>query len=316
MMERMRTNEKVFVAGANGLVGSAVVRALSARGFSNILAPSRKELDLMETVAVTHYFETEQPAYVIVAAARAGGIKANMTYPADFLYENLVIQNNVIWRAYKSGVKKLLFLGSSCIYPRTAPQPIKEEYLLTGALEPTNEGYAVAKIAGMKLVEKICEQFGAPFISAMPTNIYGPGDHFDSERGHVISGLMSRMYEAKQMGAPTLTVWGTGSVRREFLYVDDLADALLLLMDRYTGRSFLNVGCGNDVSIKNLACMMQEVVGYKGKLVFDTTKPDGMPRKLLDISKLTALGWSPKIPLVEGLQKTYAWFLKNGASRL
>jgi GDP-L-fucose synthase len=307
----MEKDAAIFVTGANGLVGSAIVRALKARGFTNILAPSRKELDLMDTAAVQAFFEKERPTYVIMAAARVGGIKANMTAPADFLYENLVMQNSVMWSAYKSRVQKLLFLGSSCIYPRLAPQPIKEEYFLTGPLEPTNEGYAIAKIAGMKLAEKIYEQFGMPFISAMPTNIYGQGDHFDSERGHVISSLMSRMHDAKQTGTSTVTVWGTGNARREFLYVDDLADALLFLMDHYATKDFLNVGCGDDVSIKDLAHMIKETVGYEGELVFDITKPDGMPRKLMDVSKMTTLGWKPKIPLREGLKKTYACFLSN-----
>jgi GDP-L-fucose synthase len=307
----MDTSESVYVAGSAGLVGSSIVRALKARGFASILAPTRAELDLTDGTAVKGFFGAEKPVYVVMAAARVGGIKANMTYPADFLYENLAMQENVMWQAYKTGVKKLLFLGSSCVYPRLCPQPMKEEYFMTGPVEPTNEGYAIAKIAGLKLAEKIYEQYQRPFISCMPTNVYGENDHFDPERGHVIPGLMHRMHDAKTMNAPTVSVWGTGDARREFLYVDDLADAILLLMDRYEEKGFINVGCGEDVSIRELATLIKETVGYSGELVYDSTKPDGMPRKWLDVSRMDTLGWKPKVGLKEGLQKTYAWYLKN-----
>lgn len=309
----MDTTGKVYVAGGEGLVGSAIVRKLTACGFGSIVAPGRTDLDLTDGVAVQKFFERERPAYVIMAAARVGGIKANMTYPADFLYENLAIQENTLWQALKAGVKKFMFLGSSCIYPRLCQQPMKEEYFMTGPVEPTNEGYAIAKIAGIKLAEKIYEQYGIPFISCMPTNVYGENDHFDPERGHVIPGLMRRMHDAKVSGAREVAVWGTGTARREFLYVDDLADAIFFLMEHYEEKGFVNVGFGEDIAIKDLAEMIKSVVGYEGVLSFDTSKPDGMPRKWLDVSKMTALGWKPKVGLQEGLQKTYAWYLTHGA---
>ena len=309
----MNTSARIYVAGAGGLVGSAIVRALSQKGFSNVHAPSRAELDLMDRGAVAEFLSAKKIEYVIMSAARVGGIKANMTYPADFLYENLVMQENVMWHAYKAGVKKLIFLGSSCIYPREAKQPMREEYFMTGPVEPTNEGYAIAKIAGMKLAEKIYDQYNVPFISCMPTNTYGENDHFDPERGHVIPGLMRRMHEAKVAGAPEVVVWGTGEARREFLYVDDLADAVLFLMENYEGKEFLNIGTGEDVSIRELAEEIKKTVGYEGALVFDSTKPGGMPRKLLDVSKIKALGWTPRISLKEGLEKTYAWYIAHGA---
>lgn len=305
----MLKEARIFVAGGTGLVGSSIVRLLRARGYARVLAPTRKELDLLNTQEVARFFETEQPEYVILAAARAGGIKASITYPAEFLYENLVIQNNVIWQAHSSGVKKLLFLGSSCIYPGRAAQPMKEEYLLTGPFEPTNEGYSIAKIAGLKLCEYMYSQFDDRFISCMPCNLYGEGDYFDHNRGHVISSLMLRMHEAKKSNAPEVIVWGTGNARREFLYVDDLADALLFLLESYDQKEFLNIGSGTDVSIKELAETIQSVVGYEGRLEFDTTKPEGVTQKLLDISRIAALGWQPRTSLSDGLVKTYAAFL-------
>ena len=308
----MDTESRIFVAGGRGLVGSAILRALVARGFTNIIAPTREELDLMNTGAVKFFFETQKPEYVVLAAARAGGIKASATFSAEFLYENLVIQNNVIWQAHASSVKKLLFLGSSCIYPGMAPQPMKEEYLLTGPFESTSEGYSVAKIAGLKLCEYIYTQFGQKFIFCMPCNVYGEGDYFDANRGHVIGSLMMRMHEAKTASTPEVVVWGTGNARREFMYVDDLAEAILFLMEHYEKKEFLNVGTGKDVSIKDLALLIKETVGYKGELVFDPTKPEGVRHKLLDVSKIHALGWASKIRLEDGLQQTYEWYLESG----
>lgn len=307
----MNRDSRVFVAGGSGLVGRAIVRNLLDRGFSNLLYPTHQELDLLDGVAVSNFYASLKPEYVIVAAARVGGIKVNSTYPADFLRENLVMQDNIIWNAHLSGVKKLLFLGSNCIYPREAPQPIKEEYFMTGPFEPTNEGYAVAKTAGIKLCEKIYEQYGASFISCMPASIYGIHDHFEPERGHVIPSLIRRMHEAKAGGVPEVVVWGSGSPRREFLHADDLAEAIFLLMEQYEKKEFLNIGTGEDISIKELALLVKETVGYEGALVFDTTKPDGMPRKLLEAGKIRALGWSPKVALADGLKQTYEWYLKN-----
>lgn len=310
----MNKDSRIFVAGGRGLVGSAVLRILRANNFTNILAPTREELDLMDTAAVKRFFETQKPEYVILAAARAGGIKASSTFPAEFLYENLVIQNNVIWQAHQSDVKKLLFLGSSCIYPGLVRQPTKEEYLLTGPFEPSNEGYSIAKIAGLKLCEYIYTQFKKEFIFCMPCNVYGEGDYFDVDRGHVIASLMLRMHEAKEGGIPEVVIWGTGNARREFLYVDDLAEAILFLMGRYHKKEFLNVGSGEDISIRDLASLIKKIVGYDGSLVFDHTKPEGVPRKLLDVSKIHALGWSSKIKLADGLKQTYEWYLKNGSA--
>lgn len=308
----MNKDSHIFVTGGSGLVGRAIVKNLKDRGFSNITCPTHQELDLLDGVAVSNFYASAKPEYVIVAAARVGGIKANSTYPADFLRENLVMQDNIIWNAHLAGVKKLLFLGSNCIYPREAPQPIKEEYFMTGPFEPTNEGYAVAKTAGIKLCEKIFEQYGATFISCMPASIYGIHDHFEPERGHVIPSLIRRMHEAKTAGAPEVVVWGSGSPRREFLHADDLAEAIFFLMKRYEKKEFLNIGTGEDISIKKLATLVKETVGYKGALVFDTSKPDGMPRKLLEASKIRALGWAPKVALANGLKQTYEWYLKSG----
>jgi len=307
----MNKESRIFVAGGRGLVGSATVRTLRALGYTNILAPTREELDLMDKIAVEHFFAQEKPEYVIMAAARAGGLKASITYTAEFLYENLVLQNNVIWQSHLSRVKKLLFLGSSCVYPGRAPQPMKEEYLLTGPFDPTNEGYSIAKVAGLKLCEYMQTQFNETFISCMPCNLYGEGDYFSHERGHVISSLMLRMHEAKEAHNPEVIVWGTGNVRREFLYVDDLADALVLLLETYDKKEFLNIGSGTDVSIKELAETIKTVVGYDGQLVFDATKPEGVAQKLLDISKIKALGWKPKTSLEKGLVKTYKNFLSK-----
>ncbi|HEY9764160.1 MAG TPA: GDP-L-fucose synthase [Trichocoleus sp.] len=307
----MEKNAKIYVAGHRGLAGSAIVRALQANGYENLLLKSSQELDLRRQDAVEAFFTAEQPEYVFLAAAKVGGIHANNTYRAQFIYENLMIEANVIHSAYLHGVKKLLFLGSSCIYPKLCPQPMKEEYLLTGFLEPTNEPYAIAKIAGLKLCENYCRQYGVDFISAMPTNLYGFNDNFDLTSSHVLPALMRKFHEAKISDAPTVTVWGSGTPLREFLYVDDLADALLFLMQHYTGTEFVNVGTGDEVSIQELALTMKAVVGYSGELVFDAAKPDGTPRKLLNVSKLQGLGWQAKTPLKEGIERTYAWFQEN-----
>ncbi len=311
MSDKMGKNVKIYIAGHKGLVGSAILRRFKQEGFLNLILKTRQELDLFSQEAVNDLMAKERPEYVILAAAKVGGIKANMTYGADFLYENLQIQNNVIWAALKNDVKKLLFLGSSCIYPRDCSQPMKEEYFLTGRPEPTNEGYAIAKIAGMKLCEKIFEQYNKCFISCMPTNIYGSGDKFDLESSHVIPALIKRMHEAKIDKLPAVEIWGSGESRREFLHVDDLADAVFWLMQNYNDKQFLNIGTGEDISIKNLAETIKEIVGYEGRLRFDATKPDGMPKKLLDVGKIRSLGWQHKINFKEGLAMTYDWFLKN-----
>ncbi len=311
----MQKTSKIYVAGHNGLVGSAIIRMLKKEGFNNLIFKTQKELDLLDQTAVKNFFEKEKPEYAIDAAARVGGIKANMEHQADFLYENLEIQNNLIWNAHLAGVKKFLFLGSSCIYPRICPQPMKEEYFMTGKFEPTNEGYAVAKTAGLRLCEYVYNQFGKPFISVMPSNIYGPNDHFHPEYSHVHAGIMRRMHEAKINNAKEVIIWGTGITRREFLHVDDLASAVLFLMQNYEGREFLNVGSGSDVSIKELAELLKKIVGFKGELVFDATKPDGMPKRLMDSSKINALGWQAKINLEDGLAELYQWFLENEVNK-
>ncbi len=307
----MDTQAKVYVAGHNGLVGSAIVRVLEAKGYNNLLLRSSREVDLRNQAAVEEFFVQEKPDYVFLAAAKVGGIQANNTYRAEFLYDNLMIEANVIHSAFCHQVQKLLFLGSSCIYPKLCPQPMKEDYLLTGFLEPTNEPYAIAKIAGLKLCENYCRQYGVDFISAMPTNLYGINDNFDLANSHVLPALMRKFHEAKVNGDPTVTVWGTGTPLREFLYVDDLADALVFLMQNYSKTEFVNVGTGQEVSIKDLALTMKAVVGYEGELVFDTTKPDGTPRKLLDVSRLEAAGWTAKTNLKTGIEKTYAWYLEH-----
>jgi GDP-L-fucose synthase len=302
----MDTTEKIYVAGHRGMVGAAIVRALEARGFRNIVARSHADLDLKNQQAVQGFFREERPAYVFLAAAKVGGIHANNTYRAEFLYDNLMIEANVIHAAWEHGVKKLLFLGSSCIYPKLAPQPLQEDSLLTGALEPTNEPYAIAKIAGLKLCEAYRDQYGARFISAMPTNLYGPGDNYDLQNSHVLPALLRKIHTAKVEGRPSVELWGTGAPMREFLHVDDLASACLHLMEHYEGREWLNIGTGEDLSIRELAELVCAVVGYEGELAWDTTKPDGTPRKLLDVSKMHALGWKARIGLRAGIEGVYA----------
>ena len=307
----MNKEASVFVAGARGLVGSALCRALEARAFARVLAPSRDKLDLRNRAAVDRFFTAERPDYVFMAAAKVGGIVANDSYPADFIRDNLEIQTNVIDAAYRAGTRKLCFLGSSCIYPRMAPQPLQESSLLTGPLEPTNQWYAVAKIAGIKMCQAYSLQHGFNAISVMPTNLYGPGDNFDLQTSHVLPALLRKFHAAKENNSKEVTVWGSGTPRREFLYVDDLADALCFLMERYESPEIINVGCGEDVTIGELAALIADVVGFRGELVFDRSKPDGTPRKLLDIGKMTALGWQPRTRLRDGVRATYDWYLKN-----
>lgn len=304
----MNNTAKIFVAGHRGLVGSAIVRRLQRSGYSNLVLRTSKELDLRDQAATSAFFATEKPEYVFLAAAKVGGILANSTYPADFIMDNIAIETNVIRCCYQAGVKKLLFLGSSCIYPRECPQPIKEEYLLTGPLEKTNDAYAVAKIAGIKMCEAYNTQYGTDYISVMPTNLYGPGDNYDLTNSHVLPALIRKVYEAKQRGDNEIVVWGTGAPLREFLHSDDLADACIFLMERHGAKdigSVINIGTGKDLSIRELAEMIVEIAEYKGKLVFDTTKPDGTPRKLLNVSRLHQLGWQESIPLEQGLKGTF-----------
>jgi GDP-L-fucose synthase len=308
MIER---GAKVYVAGHNGMVGSAIVRRLKRDYFTNIIERSSSEVDLRDQRQVRRLFDETTPDYVFLAAAKVGGIMANSTYPAQFIYDNLMIEANVINAAHEHGVKKLLFLGSSCIYPKMAPQPIKEEYLLTGPLEETNEAYAVAKIAGIELCKFYRRQYGRDFISAMPTNLYGPNDNFDLQSSHVLPALMRKIHEAKVQGAEEVVIWGTGEPRREFLHVDDLADACLFLMDRYSEEMHINVGTGEDVKIIELAQMIADVVEFKGRITKDVTKPDGTPRKLLDVGRLNELGWRYSMSLEEGVGKTYQWFLEE-----
>jgi GDP-L-fucose synthase len=307
----MDKKSRIFVAGHGGLVGSALMRRLRSDGYDHLVTQSRGELDLRDQAAVERFFAAERPEYVFLAAAKVGGILANSTYPADFLRDNLAIEINVIDSAYRHGVKKLEFLGSSCIYPKFAPQPIKEEYLLTGALEPTNEWYAVAKIAGIKLAQAYRKQHGFNAISLMPTNLYGPGDNFDLENSHVLPALLRKAHEAKLAGAGELIVWGSGAPMREFLHVDDLADAAVFLMLGYDEPEIVNVGTGVDVTIRELAELIVRVTGFKGRLTFDSSKSDGTPRKLLDVTRLTALGWRARINLEEGVESTYQWYLEN-----
>jgi GDP-L-fucose synthase len=312
IFSRMHPDARVFVAGHRGLVGSAIVRALYEAGYQNVLTFDRAHVDLADQAAVNELFRTQAFDFVFMAAAKVGGILYNSQCPADFLYENLMTSANVIHAAAMYDVEKLLYLGSSCIYPREAPQPIQEESLLTGPLEPTNEAYAIAKIAGLKLCEKYRDQYGKNFISVMPTNLFGPGDSFHPQHSHVVPGLLRRFHEAKERGDSEVVVWGSGDPRREFLYVDDLARALLVLMDRYDGRSTINVGTGVDVTIRELAQLISEVVGYRGKITFDALKPDGTPRKVLDVSRVKNLGWTAEISLVDGLARTYAWAIQGG----
>ena len=307
----MLKDAKIYVAGSNGMVGSAIVRALKAKGYINLVVKSSKELDLKNQQAVRDFFSKEQPEYVFLAAAKVGGIHANNTYPATFIYDNIMIQSNVIQAAYDFNVKKLLFLGSSCIYPKFAPQPIKEEYLLTGSLEPTNEAYAIAKIAGLKMCQFYKQQYGCNFISAMPTNLFGVNDNFNLENSHVLPALLRKFIEAKQNNKQEVTIWGSGTPKREFLFVDDLAEACLFLMENYNGNETVNIGTGEDVSIKELAETIMKIVGFEGNLIFDASKPDGAPRKLLNVSKINTLGWKHQTNLEEGIQKTLNWIQKN-----
>jgi len=310
----MQKHSSIFVAGHRGLVGSAILRRLQAEGYEKILTAGRDQLDLREQGPVRTYFVKHRPEFVFLAAAKVGGIMANSTYSAEFVADNLAIQGNVIDAAYKNGVRKLLFLGSSCIYPKMAPQPIREEYMLTGPLEPTNEWYAIAKIAGIKMCQAYRRQYGFQAISIMPTNLYGPGDNFDLQTSHVLPALMRKLHEAKMAEAPRVTVWGSGSPRRELLHVDDLAQAAMFLMQNYDGEQIVNVGTGEDLTIAELARLMQEITGYRGQLVFDRNKPDGTPRKLLDVSKLHALGWRHKIGLEDGIVDTYSWYQAHATS--
>ena len=309
----MNKSEKIFVAGHRGLVGSALIRRLEREGFHNLPKRDRSQLDLANERAVQTFFARERPAVVIFAAAKVGGIKANNDFPVEFLLENLSIQNSVIHAAHDAGVRKLLFLGSSCIYPKLAPQPIPESALLSGPLESTNEAYAIAKIAGIKLCQAYAREYGANFISAMPTNLYGPNDNFDLETSHVLAALLRKAHEAKTSGAREIVVWGSGKPRREFLHVDDLASACLFLLEKYDSPEIINVGCGEDISIRELAELICDVVGFTGELAWDGTKPDGTPRKLLDVTKLHNLGWHAMIPLRDGIAQTYDWFFKNVA---
>lgn len=307
----MNKDSKIYVAGHHGLVGSNIMKRLQEKGYTNVIGRTRQELDLTNQEAVNSFFEIEKPEYVVLAAAKVGGILANNTYPADFIMKNLQIQVNVIDAAYRSGVKKLLFLGSSCIYPRMCPQPIKEEYLLTGELEKTNEAYALAKISGLKMCYYYKKQYGADFISVMPTNLYGPGDNFGLTNSHVLPALMRKMHEAKMANAETVEIWGTGKALREFLYIEDMADGCIFLLENYDGADFVNLGTGKELTIRELAELIKKVVGFKGELQFNIDKPDGTPRKLLDVSKMESLGWKYKVELEDGVHRTYQWFLEN-----
>jgi GDP-L-fucose synthase len=315
---RMRKNARIYVAGHRGLVGSAVVRKLQSEGYSDLVLRSHKELDLVRQVDVEDFFKSERPEYVFLAAAKVGGILANNTYPAEFIYQNLLIESNVIHSACSAGVKKLLFLGSSCIYPRECRQPMREEYLLTGKLEPTNEPYAIAKIAGIRMCQSYNRQYGTIFVSVMPSNLYGPGDNFDLQTSHALPGLIRKFHEGKISGEgrvrsdeKIVTVWGTGTARREFLFVDDLADACVFVMNQYDESEIINIGVGKDISIRELAEVIKEIVGFHGEIRYDNSKPDGTPRKLLDVSKLNSLGWKSRISLKEGIERTYEWYVRS-----
>jgi GDP-L-fucose synthase len=304
-MMLMNKDAKIYIAGHRGMVGSAIHKKLTSLGYTNIITRTSVELDLRIQERVNEFFEAERPAYVFLAAAKVGGILANNTYRADFIYENIMIQSNVIHSSYATGVKKLMFLGSSCIYPKLAPQPLKEEYLLTGLLEPTNEPYAIAKIAGIKMCDAYRSQYGCDFISVMPTNLYGPNDNYDLQNAHVLPSLVRKFHEAKMNKSPEVSIWGSGSPKREFLHADDLADACVFLMNTYSDEGLVNIGTGEDLSISELALMIKDVVGYEGAIVHDSSKPDGTPRKLMDVSKLTKLGWTYSIPLRKGLEMVY-----------
>lgn len=307
----MQSTSRIFIAGHQGLVGSAIVRRLQKEGFNQLILRTRTELDLINQAEVDHFFKEEQPEYVFMSAAKVGGIHANNSFPAEFLRDNLAIQTNVIHSAWQHGVKKFCFLGSSCIYPKMAPQPLKEEYLLTGPLEPTNEWYAIAKIAGIKMCQAYRRQYGFDAISLMPTNLYGPGDNFDLNSSHVLPAMIRKFHEAKLRGDADVVIWGTGIPRREFLHVDDLASAVLFLMKNYSNEEFINVGVGDDITIRELATLVADIVGYRGGIVNDTTKPDGTPRKLMDVSRLNALGWKAGIQLHQGIEDVYNWFLRQ-----
>ncbi|MDF1617768.1 GDP-L-fucose synthase [Petrocella sp. FN5] len=307
----MDKQSKIFIAGRNGMVGSSIEKTLRNQGYNNIVGLGSKALDLREQAAVRNYYEQEKPEYVILAAAKVGGIRANIERPAEFLYDNLMIQNNIIHNAYKYGVKKLLFLGSSCIYPRLAPQPMKEEYLLDGKLEETNEGYAIAKIAGLKMCEHYNRQYSTNFVSVMPCNIYGIGDNFDPNDSHVVAALIRKFHESKKGNKPYVEIWGTGNARRELLFNEDLADACVYLFENFTGNEFLNIGTGEDVSIKELAYLIKDIIGFRGEVRFDSSKPDGMPQKLLNVEKIHKFGWKHKTSLEYGIRRTYEWFLKG-----
>lgn len=307
----MELNSKIYIAGHRGMVGSAIMRNLQKKGFTNIITRTSKELDLRNSQAVSDFFSTEKPEYVFLAAAKVGGIQANNTFRADFIYENLMIQNNVIHNSYLNGVKKLMFLGSSCIYPKMAPQPLKEEYLLTGLLEETNEPYAIAKITGIKMCESYKRQYGCNFISVMPTNMYGPNDNYNLNNSHVLPALIRKFHDAKENNLPSVEMWGTGTPMREFLHADDLGDACVFLMQTYNGEKFVNIGSGTDLTIKNLALLIKDIVGYKGNIVQDLSKPDGTARKLMDVSYLHSLGWKHKIELTDGIKQVYDDFKKK-----
>lgn len=307
----MQKDSKIFVAGHRGLVGSAILRLLKEQNFTNLVVRTHAEVDLSDQPAVQAFFERERPEYVFLAAAKVGGILANNSYPAEFIYQNLAVQSNVIHQSYRTGVNRLCFLGSSCIYPKLAPQPMKEEYLLTGTLEPTNQPYAIAKIAGIEMIRSYNRQYGTKYFSVMPTNLYGPNDNFDLQNSHVLPALIRKFVEAKKSGAASVTLWGSGKPKREFLYVDDMADACIFLMNSYEGNDFVNIGVGQDISILELAELIKADVGFTGTLQFDASKPDGTPRKLLDVSKIHALGWTAKTTLKEGLKKTIQWYINS-----
>lgn len=312
----MKKNSKIYIAGHKGLVGSAILRKLESEGYNNLIYRTSNELDLRDPIQVSTFFENEKINYVFLAAAKVGGIVANNEYPADFIRDNLMIQTNVIDSAYRTGVTKLLFLGSTCIYPKMADQPLKEEYLLTGELEPTNEPYAIAKIAGIKMCESYNRQYGTKFISAMPTNLYGENDNFDLKNSHVLPALIRKFHDAKENNSPYVEVWGTGTPRREFLYSDDLANACVFLMENYEGNEIINIGVGEDIAIKELAKTISNIVGFDGEIKYDTSKPDGTPRKLVDVTKIKSLGWSASISLEEGIKKAYQWFLENELTKI